>query len=52
MCDTYREEAARFLREKWVWWLIPAALALIIIGALITTANTSPQPPVFVYPTP
>lgn len=38
-----------FIRQEKKWWLIPLVFVLLIVGALILFASSSPLAP-FVYP--
>jgi len=38
-----------FIRHEKKWWMIPLVVVLLIVGALILFASTSPLAP-FVYP--
>jgi len=38
-----------FIKHEKKWWLIPLATVLLIVGALILFANTTPLAP-FLYP--
>jgi len=46
--ETLKEIIAYFRKTK-KWWLIPAALLIIIAGLLILIASVSPVP-LFLYP--
>ena len=38
-----------FIRYEKKWWMIPLVLVLLMVGALILFANSSPLAP-FIYP--
>jgi hypothetical protein len=38
-----------FIRHEKKWWMIPLVIVLLIVGALILFASSSPLAP-FVYP--
>jgi hypothetical protein len=42
-------EFLAFIRDEKKWWMIPLVLVLLLVGALIVFAGSSPLAP-FVYP--
>ena len=43
------KEFLLFVREEKKWWLIPLITVLLIVGALVVFADSSPLAP-FLYP--
>jgi hypothetical protein len=42
-------EIVRFLWARKLWWLVPVAICLLIIGGMLLLAASSPVAP-FIYP--
>lgn len=46
---TIVREVLGYVRENREYWLLPALAVLLVLGALLLTAGSSPVP-VFIYP--
>ena len=42
-------EFIAFIRQEKKWWMIPLIVVLLIVGAVLVFASTSPWAP-FIYP--
>ena len=43
------KEFALFIKHEKKWWLIPLVVVLLLVGALVLFASSSPLAP-FIYP--